>query len=403
MLTESTNFIPKQFFQTDNTLENESFKISPLTQLFIAISNNDYPTLEQLVIGSPDIVNQQNERGVAPIYFATIKNNYKMVKLLLQHGANTEPSQLPGNMQLLEPLFAAILNGDASKDIFSLLCDNGANVNILSRDYYSSVQYALHLRRDKFFIEKLIQYKADCNIKSPDNESALEKALEHKDNILLVDLLINGGAEVNITTKKGDVLLHDILTRENHSALSLSLIKGGADVDIKDMNGNSFLHKICDPAKALNTTMEVLIFTLQHSYNVNATDSQGLTALQLLIQGIKTNNISIYYQGHEKEIIQMFINAGADFTVKDSEGRSPFDYLEQINYLNKDSLVHSNAGEVANNKATDTYLILHLKNSSSKDKIFNSSTDCIKHYNFHEEWRTDLSGDWDVDPTFSGQ
>ena len=56
---------------------------------FEAIRIKDHDTLKRLLVANPKLVNTKDSRGFTPLIFATMYNQEKSVRLLLEKGADT--------------------------------------------------------------------------------------------------------------------------------------------------------------------------------------------------------------------------------------------------------------------------------------------------------------------------
>jgi ankyrin repeat protein len=194
------------------------------TPLIQACLHNNYKMVKLLIEHGAD-VNIMNLDGNTPLMEACIHNNYKMVKLLIEHGVDVNAKDKCQETALMRackhrnyksvkfliknganikttnhlgetPLGVACFRGNSK--IAKLLLDNGADIglNVLEDAYYYT-----------WGIEKLLfKYGVDVNTRDKYQETALMRACKHR-NYKSVKFLIKNGADVNLQDKYGETAL----------------------------------------------------------------------------------------------------------------------------------------------------------------------------------------------------
>jgi hypothetical protein len=137
-----------------------------------------------------------NARGIAlslvntehwAIYIATQKKRTDMVKLLIEYGAEVNPSS--GTPPLIAAVIAKYEEG------VELLIDSGANPDAVDRIAGTALQQAV-IYRNLSLVKLLIDGGADVKVKSPPHGSALHAAVFNY-SVEIVHVLVQCGADIN--------------------------------------------------------------------------------------------------------------------------------------------------------------------------------------------------------------
>ena len=123
--------------------------------------------------GGVNVVNNLNK---IPLFEAINENNFEIVKLLIEHGADVNKMDDAG----VSPLYLALLsfNGDENrKEILNLLKEKGANLS--ESDSYGCclLTQMILLKKEKAY-EWLIENEADVNLVDKLNKTPLYHAVE---------------------------------------------------------------------------------------------------------------------------------------------------------------------------------------------------------------------------------
>ena len=178
---------------------------------------------------------ERNESGYTPLYVATMFNNTRFMKKLIDAGANINSQN-----QLKEtPLHLAA--GYQKIETVRLLVSEGANLE--SKDQYGAtpLHEAVSMRKGDS-IEYLIESGADVNAVTKYGVSVLHTSIGHSSYIELVRMLIAASANVNYGTPKYELFPLHYAMDENEYKIFELLIESGADVNALGAHGNSILH-----------------------------------------------------------------------------------------------------------------------------------------------------------------
>ena len=194
--------------------------------LHVAVNTNDFEAVRSLIDEGHDVnelrascefMNKRirdcsNDQHFIPLLYITIfHNNVDIARLLIDNGANVNLKTKDG----MNPLLMATLI--ERLDIVELLIDNGADVDIKTEYGSTSLHAALKLGhyaktkggQSEFFdiARLLIHYGAkDVNTKDEDGTMPLLLAL-YSEQFGIAKSLIDLGADVNAKTKNGETPL----------------------------------------------------------------------------------------------------------------------------------------------------------------------------------------------------
>ena len=146
------------------------------------------------------------EMRMTPLIAAIFANNYDIVELLIDKGANVNDDIQYDLYHSITPLLVAvknsnneIVNGEenyrVSYNIVQLLIDKGANVSQLSKDGANPIEIAIHGSNIKI-IDLLFNKGVKIDDKNGDGNTPLHLAI-YGDNLDIVNFLIGKGADIN--------------------------------------------------------------------------------------------------------------------------------------------------------------------------------------------------------------
>ena len=163
---------------TVNALKKAA-KLNPEPLIF----SGDISKVQQAIDEGVDI-NEDYAKGY-PLTYYCMWDNYDIVKLLIDNGANVNI----GRGTTRNPLEAAA--GKASPEVVKLLLKNGADVNILTKDGGSPIISAVHNDNAAQILKLLIKAGADVNHVNKYGMTALKLAHGNKE---IEPILIKAGA-----------------------------------------------------------------------------------------------------------------------------------------------------------------------------------------------------------------
>lgn len=168
---------------------------------------------------------------------------------------------------------------------------------------------------------------------------------EHVD---IVTILIKSGAQVNLQNQKGYSALM-IASSKKHTIIMENLIKSGSELNIQDKGGKTALmwasfHNRINSARVL----------IESGANFDIKNNHGDTAYDIAVQGncvpvqyLFTRSIinqadnkgntllmRMCYEQHTANVLFLY-EKGADFFLKNKQGRSAYDILVKSNIMPK--------------------------------------------------------------------
>jgi ankyrin repeat protein len=211
-----------------------------------------------------------------------------------------------GNLELVQELLKQDINVNVENDIgrtpLMLTIINDYNIDIIS---------------------KIIKKGANVNARDEDGISAIVFAAVNYSNPKIIDLLSQNNANLRTRDKFGNNSLIVSGINSNENIFSKLLSYEGLEVDQTNSGGWNVLFF----AAKFNDNLKVIKTIANSNININAKDKKEKTALMLAAENNKP------------EVVNYLLDQGADGSLKDSNGKTAFDYAEN-NYLLEDTEVY---------------------------------------------------------------
>jgi ankyrin repeat protein len=153
-------------------------------ELIEAASENNAPEVRRLLTAGADIEAKTTRIGRAPLHWASLKGHVKVVNELLEHGADTESTTIPG----WKPLHYAALKGHLA--VFNELLSSGANMEATNSQGNTPLHFAswnVHLA----IVKALLNSGANILAANNDGELPIDYALGKKNSALAKCLLLH--------------------------------------------------------------------------------------------------------------------------------------------------------------------------------------------------------------------
>lgn len=197
----------------------------------------------------------------------------------------------------------------------------GINANAKNEKGETALNFAIRYKEPK--IAKLIIEKADLSLKDDTGNTPLFTAIKYKKEDLF-DLLLEKGANANGVGRASE-------KTENQTALYVAILQGredlmqklldkGADPNLADSTGALPLSEAVIRPDADPRVVKML---LDKGANPNAPESDKATPLMYIAENNKINPQT------RLEIIQLFLDKGADKKLKDAKGKTAVDWAKQ--------------------------------------------------------------------------
>ena len=290
----------KQFYQDRKKWMNlgRDFVFSPKRSVFSYVAEyRDDILLSFLIESEQNMLDVKDIKGRTPLCWAIINGRLKIVKLLLEKGANIKEAAFNG----LTPIHQASIHGHI--EVVKLLLEKGANIKEAAFDGSTPIHQALihgHIEVVKLLLEK----GADVKAAAFDGSTPLHQALIHG-HVEVVKLLLEKGADIEAAASNGSTPLHQALINGHVNIIEL-LLEKGADIEAATSNGSTPLHQA-----SIHGHVEVVKLLLEKGADIEAAASNGSTPL---------HQASIY--GHV-EVIKLLLEKGADIEAAASNGLTP--------------------------------------------------------------------------------
>jgi len=187
-------------------------------------------------------VNNTDNWGYTPLYFAVHNDDLDYLKALIAHGAELDTKHPGGETALMSGAFTG------RTEAVKLLLEAGADINAKNDRGQTALHVPLDIRTSNSdclqyqlptdTIELLLAKGADVNLKDEDGRTPLHLAAESADGDI-VKLLLDKGAKIDEKDdESGFTALHYAARLGNKDAAEL-LIARGADVNAKDKQGHT--------------------------------------------------------------------------------------------------------------------------------------------------------------------
>ena len=254
-------------------------------------------------------------------------NAAEVAQVLLKNGADINNCDSADS-------YGRCVGTNGNYELWQFLLDNGYNVNIEDRLYYTLVDAASHNQLD--FIKKLVEDGYDCNSKDADGTHTL-LTNAHIYTLDMIKYLVEQGADVNGVKHDGCPLSACI--EDDCTESAIYLIEQGADVNLVPGGADTNLYNAVEKG---NLTLVKLLLEKGVDINEPCFDryplmyaTEGHTILECLLKAganveVQTeeehdNALMLAANYGNIKAIQLLLDAGADVTVKNKEGLTAYD------------------------------------------------------------------------------
>lgn len=252
--------------------------------------------------------NQQNESGETFLHCAVNRQDLRLVRALLERGANPNIPNVYGGT----PLHWAVIANN--KEIVRVLLDAGARPELQSAHYPTPLAYAL-LKKFNSIASLLIERARDINdFRAGGGATYLHVAVTTH-NLFLLERLLEHNADPRIQDERGRTSLHLAVIEGALEMARYLLEKNSEIINIQDRVGRTPLHYAViahnvpllslllekhaqtDIADANDRTVDVLALDmgLGNDEDGNTTDDENESAATTYRQGEQMNNLAVLH------------------------------------------------------------------------------------------------------------
>lgn len=277
--------------------------------LFQACENSDMLEVEKCLENGSDI-NETNDENQTVLFIAIAKNNYDLVKFLVEKGININHIQedITGETTVLQ---YALLYYKVYKDdkMIRLLIDNGADLNycdsIGNNEFVNELLDGMD-EKYKDLLSCVLDKGIDLRKKGFSGNTALHRASSHwkiNKNKSIIVKMVEKGADINVANDDGRTPFYNIINCVDLNDTDVEFIEGlidkGADVNTVNKDGQSLLF-VCKSVKV----SDLLILK---GLDIHKRDVLKQTPLHLFAQ-----------DSYGKDKILYLLGKGIDKSIKNS-------------------------------------------------------------------------------------
>ncbi|MGB5636609.1 MAG: ankyrin repeat domain-containing protein [Waterburya sp.] len=254
--------------------------------------------LKKIIIQEPELIDVQGALGNTAICSAVKQGNYELVRCLLQNKANPNIANNLSNT----PLIWAIKEPRINQKIIHLLLEYHADINCIGHMNKTPLTWAV-IHNEIDLVELFLRNGADPNI--PDKEIGTPILRATLDNHLkIVELLLRYGTKYYLETEKTfGIRLLFTAAYYGHEEIINFLIEQTKNAPQNELKIN---------------------FDAQW-YGEDNDEDNGSTALIFALQNSYV------------EIAKSLIQAGSSLEITNDQGKSAFDYIDELDISIKDN------------------------------------------------------------------
>ncbi|KAK6507157.1 hypothetical protein TWF481_005605 [Arthrobotrys musiformis] len=269
--------------------------------------------------------------GITPLHAAVKLDqrkypfNYRTIKLLLSHGANTDTADTRGRSCLEE--------ASRNDDIFRLLIQHGANVThqaflaTIKEERYGIFKTLLESgvdpntgfspkQEDKHYLDE-----TDHDETFPLHCAACSSGDDHDTRVKMIQLLLDYGADP-CAKYPGGTIMHCLVSNSSFMSIFMDLPYFASALEERDSEGNTLLLRACGRSNLFPEPGKPLIEELlDRGADIRARSNDGSTVLH--------HYINRYAQNRDTgplnlQLLSLIISKAQDLVnVADKEGRTP--------------------------------------------------------------------------------
>lgn len=280
------------------------------TALMDALQQSNISSIKYLIEAKADLEKKEGDRGTTVLMQACSRREKKeIVKLLLEAGANPNTKNNSGETALMVDL-------NFSGQYADILMEHGANINECSKNGTTALAIAAAYGSPET-LKKILSYKPNLNITDDHMKDVMFSSVRNN-NIEVIDILVKAGVTVNLQDDEGQNALLYAAYFGKVGAVK-KLVELGLDINSCDYSGKPFFSLMAYNGSSSNWQKnqysEMVSEFLQLGADINKRDKAGMTPLMHTAMNVNYN------------AFEVLIDAGADSSAKDPNGRTFIDFL----------------------------------------------------------------------------
>ena len=319
--------------------------------LYLAAKEGNLDIIIQHVEIDPKIIDSLDEDLQSPLLIACSQGHYKIVKYLVELGADVNISDKSG----CTPLIKAIIGGYIM--IVQFLLVKGADINkaensgltpFLVSCASGHLDIAIYLRDNWADI-----YQSENNGYTPIILASGGGHLE------VVKYLKDAGVDINKPSKNGFTAIFTA-SGAGHLDVVMYLEQSGAEIDSCSCKGSTPFYIAC-----VNGHLDIVKYLKNTGADIEKPDNNGLTPLHAAV-GAGQSSIKVF---------AFLIYSGCDITKKDKNNRTPLDYSRRDPIECLHSIISTYWHETMFHKAVyhnDISLLRTLLDDDGSNKLINA-------------------------------
>jgi ankyrin repeat protein len=223
------------------------------------------------------------------------------------------------------------------KEMFSLLELDAAGVTVLNKALARKLAAAVDL-----FLDDGVMSEEELTGKDALDNTALHAAAAADNAGVIAQLLRRHADLVRAKNKAGDTPLHlfcEHTTNDGCLKVGVAMIDAGAVVDARNAAGEAPLHKVSLNGAKPFVLLQLTVMLLSHKAQPNLATEQ-----------LRETPLHYAARHRRKDVAMQLMQAGADHTLKNSEGFTPLDIAVRLKHVDVEQAITHVIGAVSFDK-----------------------------------------------------
>ncbi len=185
----------------------------------------------------------------------------------------------------------------------------------------------------------------NVNTRSPDGRTALMFVAAYNSNVSVVRALINKGAKISARSENGETALMMAVTNSDTPEVITLLLQNGANINARNAAKLTPLMLAAKRSHLLKKTVPIIRILLENGADVDAITSSNVTK-----STVNTTNTRVLFStkivqetalmiaakySSNPEVIITFLNAKAEISCRNADGKTALDLMKQNDKLYK--------------------------------------------------------------------